>query len=253
MKPELPDEDLYTFANPSKELQEKFVWRSFVPAYVDGLSFVNYVTLHGFREDLPRRVLDFGCGWGRMSCLLMQHPAAASIEFHGCDVSELGLDLVRRSVPRLWIQPCAAYPPTAYRDACFDVVYANSVFSHLDEDCAQAWGREFARILRPGGCLVVTTQGMKFLNYVQSLARGKIESQSQKDERLIELFAADSVREDYVAGRFVYGQTYPNRPNYGEALVPRAWFDRVWGALGFRVADWDETGNQNQCALTLRA
>jgi SAM-dependent methyltransferase len=47
---------------------------------------------------------------------------------------------------------CASLP---FEDACFDVVYANFVVEHLD--APEAAFREWRRLLRPGGALVLLT------------------------------------------------------------------------------------------------
>ena len=46
-------------------------------------------------------------------------------------------------------------PHLPFEDRYFDVVYAGSVFTHID-DLAQAWFLELRRVLRPGGKLYVT-------------------------------------------------------------------------------------------------
>ena len=50
-------------------------------------------------------------------------------------------------------------PPTRYPAAFFDVVYSVSLFTHLDEPSQDQWLEELARILKPGGVLLVTTHG----------------------------------------------------------------------------------------------
>ena len=62
-------------------------------------------------------------------------------------------------------------PPTTLPSSSFDVVYAYSVFSHLNEAVGLAWVKELARALRPGGVLIVTTQGRSFLAFCEQLRR----------------------------------------------------------------------------------
>lgn len=105
------------------------------------------------------RVLDWGCGAGRAALpLLERHP---DLGLEGCDVDAQAMDWLRRNAPdverrfRVW----PFHPPLPYEDASFDVIYAISVFTHLDRDDQLAWLRELARILLPGGIAVLTTQG----------------------------------------------------------------------------------------------
>jgi SAM-dependent methyltransferase len=45
------------------------------------------------------------------------------------------------------------------RDFSGRLIYALSVFSHLDEPLQRAWLAEFRRLLRPGGLLVLSVLG----------------------------------------------------------------------------------------------
>jgi ubiquinone/menaquinone biosynthesis C-methylase UbiE len=47
------------------------------------------------------------------------------------------------------------YPHLPFEDQYFDVIYAGSVFTHID-DLADAWLLELRRILKPGGRLYIT-------------------------------------------------------------------------------------------------
>jgi SAM-dependent methyltransferase len=52
-----------------------------------------------------------------------------------------------------------AAPPLRYDAGSFDLVYAISVFTHLDEASQAAWLDELARVLAPGGLLIATLHG----------------------------------------------------------------------------------------------
>ncbi len=47
-------------------------------------------------------------------------------------------------------------PPLAFEDGLFDLVYAVSVFTHIDRFQQKEWLKEFRRLLRPGGALLLT-------------------------------------------------------------------------------------------------
>ncbi|CAN5713830.1 hypothetical protein BH11VER1_BH11VER1_26510 [soil metagenome] len=121
-----------------------------------------------------KRVLDFGCGVGRV----LRHfaPEAREAEFWGCDI-----DL--RSV--MWMNRHFSPPFRVFQNResatlplesdSFELVYATSVFSHLNETWNQ-WLMELRRILRPGGYAFLS-----FLNrtpyeriYGQPFPNGKI-------------------------------------------------------------------------------
>jgi SAM-dependent methyltransferase len=106
----------------------------------------------GFDLDDPAiDVLDFGCGCGRTS-RHWQRP------IHGTDIRPELVAWCQAHLPGDYALNDPE-PPTLYRDSSFDVVYAVSVFTHLTEERQRRWLDEFARIVRPGGLLLLTTHG----------------------------------------------------------------------------------------------
>lgn len=105
-----------------------------------------------------KRVLEFGCGIGRV----MRHLAAqaeAAAEFHGCDIDEPSIAWLREHwSPPFVLAVNGEEPPLPYADEQFDLVYAISVFTHLTDSWAR-WLLELRRILKPDGLLVATFAG----------------------------------------------------------------------------------------------
>jgi len=108
-----------------------------------------------------RAVLDFGCGWGRVLRLFLKH--VPSDRLWGVDCLQEAIRLCGGDWARF--HHIAPRPPTTLPDATFDLIYAYSVFSHLSEEAHWAWLREFRRLLRPGGLLVVTTRPRRFIEW----------------------------------------------------------------------------------------
>lgn len=105
-----------------------------------------------------RRVLDFGCGCGRVlrSFAEVDH----SGEIWGCDIDGESIawnDQNLGSIGTFYTNPTE--PPTSFADGFFDAVYSVSVFTHLPEDLQMAWVRELHRIMAPGGVLVPSFHG----------------------------------------------------------------------------------------------
>ena len=101
-------------------------------------------------------VLDFGCGCGRV---LRHWHGVEGPEIHGSDYNPDLIDWVREGLPFVHPNVNGLAPPTAYEDEKFDLIYALSVFTHLDRELQDAWIVEFRRILRPGGLLIVSVLG----------------------------------------------------------------------------------------------
>jgi SAM-dependent methyltransferase len=105
-----------------------------------------------------RAILDFGCGCGRVA----RHWAEVEgPEIYGCDYNPNLVAWCRDSLPHLRVTCNELGPPTPYVSGSFDLIYALSVFSHLDERRQRAWLAEFERLLRPGGLLVLSLLGEK--------------------------------------------------------------------------------------------
>jgi SAM-dependent methyltransferase len=105
-------------------------------------------------------ILDFGCGSGRVA----RHWAGLEgPEIHGCDYNPDLVAWCQGNLPFMRAAVNQLEPPTPYEAESFDLVYALSVLSHLNEPLQGAWIAEFRRILRPGGLLLVSVLGEECL------------------------------------------------------------------------------------------
>lgn len=101
-----------------------------------------------------RRVLDFGCGIGRMLRNGPEDDPAG--EYWGCDIDERSIAwLERHASPPLHVFRAGELPPTSLPDRHFDLIYSYSVFTHLS-DSWSAWLLELHRLLKDDGFLIVT-------------------------------------------------------------------------------------------------
>jgi SAM-dependent methyltransferase len=103
-----------------------------------------------------RRVLDFGCGAGRV----LRHfiPEASEAEFWGCDLHRPTIDWLSENLSppmRFFVNDRRPLPQP---DGYFDLVYALSVFTHITHEWSD-WLLELHRVLRPGGLLLATFMG----------------------------------------------------------------------------------------------
>jgi SAM-dependent methyltransferase len=104
-----------------------------------------------------KRVLDFGCGAGK----LLRHfiEEAKHSEFIGCDIDEPSINWLRKHFsPPLNVFVCDEEPGLPLPDDHIDCALALSVFTHLTDHWA-GWLLELHRVLRPGGYFVSTFLG----------------------------------------------------------------------------------------------
>jgi SAM-dependent methyltransferase len=186
------------------------------------------------------RVLDFGCGCGRV----LGHLGAGTIPptFHGTDIDGEAISWCQGSFPKVHWDTNQDLPPTRYNDETFDLIYSISVFTHLNEQFQFAWLAELQRLTKPGGLLILTIHG----SHVQRLPHIE-RSFSPEERRILE------------EGGFLYkvGATgklkLDGLPDYYQnAFHTRDYIDRVWSRYFTVVSYHDRAINRHQDAVILR-
>ena len=86
----------------------------------------------GRAPDSFESVLDFGCGCGRV--LRWLAPELTPARVFGTDIDRQAVAWCSKNLPGIAFSVNAGLPPTGYAAQSFDLIYAISVFSHLDED-----------------------------------------------------------------------------------------------------------------------
>jgi 2-polyprenyl-3-methyl-5-hydroxy-6-metoxy-1,4-benzoquinol methylase len=142
-------------------LREVFPFYCKIKRYADKL---------GVKLTQENRILDFGCGWGRIIRFFLKDINGNNL--YGIDVYPEMIDLYRKLVRYGNYSICNSLPTTEVSDESMDIIYIYSVFSHLAEPVHIKWILEFSRILNPGGILVATTEACHFIEFSRSL-RGK--------------------------------------------------------------------------------
>jgi SAM-dependent methyltransferase len=101
-----------------------------------------------------KRVLDFGCGAGRIVRHLPELAPQADVWGSDIDPACIAWDSENLD-PAISFVVHGETPPLPFASDTFDLVYAVSVFTHLDRHWAD-WLLELHRILAPEGILVAT-------------------------------------------------------------------------------------------------
>jgi len=114
--------------------------------------------LHEIGRDLHsfRSILDFGCGCGRV---LIWMRGKRATRLYGLDIDRDAVEWCRRNIPFAEVATNEPLPPLPHAAGTFDLVYAISVFTHINEEFQFRWLAELRRVLKPGGILLVTLHG----------------------------------------------------------------------------------------------
>lgn len=219
---------------PAEEFQRATIGSEGPLALVEGQRFYALIKQYAHRlgvslDPQQTAILDFGCGWGRMTRFFLKDVMAENL--YGVDVMPLMIETCKSTIPYCNFSLVNPEPPAGFAANSFDIILAYSVFSHLAENVHIKWVEEFSRLLKPGGILVATTQPRRFLALCESLRGTTFESYWHKGlaNSFLDINAAYA---DYDNGKFLYSATGggpPLEPSfYGEALIPPLYVQREW-------------------------
>jgi SAM-dependent methyltransferase len=104
------------------------------------------------------RILDFGCGCGRLLRQLLPRVPLARV--WACDTDGPSVYWLRDNMPRVHVRLTEDAAPLPFPSALFDLVLAVDVFTAFNEVTQDAWLEELKRVTRPGGLLLITTNGL---------------------------------------------------------------------------------------------
>lgn len=176
------------------------------------------------------RILDFGCGTGRVLRHLVD--VTESGEVWGADLDSERIDWCRSHLtpPFRFITTDTA-PHLPFEDNYFDLVFAGSVFTHItDQD--DSWLMELRRITRPGGLLYLSVIERDMIGSVLAQEGstpykdwfvGGLDTEADLDAAFLEGVAAL----DAGAGMFAVGE---------DSYIPNVFHDReylraYWGSM----------------------
>lgn len=112
--------------------------------------------------DSFQNILDFGCGCGRTIRCFEKYTSASSLS--GTDIDPAAIDYCRQRFINMDFSVNQPLPPLAYSSNTFDLVYSISVLTHIDEEFQCLWLAEIARIVKPGGVVLLSIHGSESWN-----------------------------------------------------------------------------------------
>jgi SAM-dependent methyltransferase len=174
------------------------------------------------------RVLDFGCGWGRVIRFFLRDVEPTNLV--GIDVSEEAIAACLETNHWCRFERCGTLPPTALESQSFDLAYAYSVFSHLSEEAHLRWLVEFERLLKPEGLLIVTTLPRAFLAVCSEWAAEDDDQDRPAWQRqaIACLTPIEHFLSAYDRGEFCYAPLSEDRPHFGLASISEQYVRSTW-------------------------
>ena len=211
---------------PNETFQRRFVGRAFGDAMQQAIEFVELsktlITDLGGTFHNDNRIVDFGCGWGRISQTLYRYFNPSNVI--SVDIQEDAITFCKQSGLKTKLYQIDDQKQNLHMlaDSSVNSIIAFSVFSHLTEELANKWMREFYRVLSPGGSVAITTRHISLLRHVEHLKTLPNKKIPPHAYGLLEAFAnAAEANAEFEAGHFVY-RSYPNMTKCGDgySFVP---------------------------------
>ncbi len=118
--------------------------------------------LKKYNPDSPYKILDWGCGPGRIIRHLPDFLDDKSKVF-GTDYNAASIDWCKTNLPDIDFNLNGLEAELPYDNNFFDYIYGISIFTHLSEKMHFEWIEELYRVLKPGGILMLTLHGDAFI------------------------------------------------------------------------------------------
>ena len=180
-------------------------------------------------------VLDFGCGVGRQLLQLSRHYPLN--RYSACDIDRYSVDYISSHYPGVNACVNSFRPPLPFESNSFDVIYSVSIFSHLNPDDQLLWLKELARVIRPGGLVLLTTEGrvaLSSLAHTLGIDQSEIGQRLEDEGVLFKEYEASVYRKvsgalEHVAlGLGIEG-------SYGSTVVSPGYVRKQWQRDGLQV------------------
>lgn len=195
-------------AMASAETQQAFTGAAGRTLLPESLAFVRALMAVwqrlGTRPLAEAKILDYGCGYGRLLRLLLH--AADPGQLFGCDPWDRAIDLCRQDRIPVDLQVTPYLPERLpYPAGSFDLVYAFSVFTHTSRRATRQALAAIRAATAPGGLLVATIRPVVYWNIHAGLTpedRQRLETAHATDG-----FAFRPHKRPPVDGDITYGDT----------------------------------------------
>jgi SAM-dependent methyltransferase len=213
----------------------------------------DYLRIEEIGRELDRplgsgqRFLDLGCASGRV----LRHFAAMApgVDAVGVDLCRLYVAWAREHLHAPVLQG-TALPTLPFADGSIDVMFAGSVFTHIN-DFEEAWLAELRRVVSPGGFAVLTIHSEDVWEEMRADRENPIRRHSMNVRNRLEPIGIDPVTDE------TFEQPMPARRVVIEAVDwpdtnvfhTREWIRERWGRLWRVDRILEQAHNYQDCVV----
>lgn len=196
---------------------------SFVRSAAENFTALTGTSLRG------KRILDYGCGYGRFLRLFRYY----TDEIRGVDAWEESLALSRAAGFGDRVAKIDTIPASLPAETVFDFGFAFSIFTHLNERSATAALRAMRQVAAPGAILCITIRPVEYWN-------GRFRHLGPGGERI----SQEALMRHHATG-FAFAPSGKRESDpegcFGHATMETDWLQRI--ARGWAVAAVDRSMN----------
>jgi 2-polyprenyl-3-methyl-5-hydroxy-6-metoxy-1,4-benzoquinol methylase len=167
-----------------------------------------HISMLAAKLESAERILDFGCGFGRV--LRTLKAAFPDADLTACDIREDAVEFCSNTFGATPVVS-SQNPQEIELNGPFDVIWSGSVLTHIDSDRWTGFLKLLESVLSPGGVLVFTTKG----RYVAELMR------SGKNLLTLTPEQVKGLLRDYDATGFGFAET--GAQGGGDCVLSRSW------------------------------
>jgi SAM-dependent methyltransferase len=186
----------------------------------------NGLSISGFES-----ILDFGCGYGRLTEHLLQFSENAKVS--GCEIDKKHVDSCRKRFTDVVFIANDVLPPLNFPDNSFDFIITYSVFTHLSEDAHKKWLEELSNKIKPGGVMMHTIHSRLAMQLMNLSSPEHLTKYNLPDD-----FNFNSEND---VGLYHYHVYDNDMPEYGSTMIDKSYIINNWpNYTGMNILEYSD-------------
>jgi SAM-dependent methyltransferase len=193
----------------SQDVQDHWTGSHGFPLLLESCAFMRAIEVgyvrHTGKQLAGKKVLDYGCGWGRMIRLMYKFTPPENI--YGCDPQDESIELCVQNGLQASFMVCDYIPKDSpFPGVKFELIYAFSVFTHLSERTAAAVIGACRESIADSGLLAITVRPATYWD-LEVAANAKVDRAQMKRDHERHGFAFTPHKREAIDGEITYGDT----------------------------------------------
>lgn len=176
----------------------------------------------GDRWNQFQKILDFGCGCGRVARLFKDH----DVKLFGIDIDPSLITWMKNNLLYMDARTNSVDKPVPFKKNTFDFIFSVSVLTHVNEAYQDKLLKELCRVAKPNSLLALTTHSERAMERVC------------KEDKMYKLIGvADALfkqaKKDFKIGKYAFipqqnSHLTSEKYQYGISFIPASYIRKHW-------------------------